>query len=87
MNDDTRIVIGAAGGIQVLVDVARDGNEDAKASAGGALRCLSMNADIRITAWQQLVGSRYRRRMIRDTRPIAGHRQVQWTWMKNKGGK
>ena len=36
----------AAGGIQVLVDVARDGNEEATINAAGALWNLARNAEM-----------------------------------------
>uniref|UniRef100_A0A7S3TW48 Vacuolar protein 8 n=1 Tax=Emiliania huxleyi TaxID=2903 RepID=A0A7S3TW48_EMIHU len=44
-NDDNEAAIVAAGGIDVLVSLARDGNEAQKERAAGALRILADNDD------------------------------------------
>ena len=41
VNDDNKVAIAAAGGIPVLVSLARDGSGEGKEQAAGALRILA----------------------------------------------
>ena len=45
MNDDNEVAIAKAGGIEVLVQLARNGSDEAKEKAAEALENLAENAD------------------------------------------